>query len=118
NLEKIEDFISGWQKEGIVYGKPVGIALASNGTIYVSDDQAGAIYKFSPSTNQTLTKNCMVTGCSGQICSDQEVMTTCEYRETYGCYDQASCEYNEITDQCEWTMTPELSQCLQNTNTE
>jgi hypothetical protein len=31
-------------------------------------------------------KPCMKTGCSGQVCSDQEVITTCEYKTEFECY--------------------------------
>lgn len=40
-----EDFISGWlTKEGAL-GRPVDILIQPGGTIYVSDDKAGAVYK-------------------------------------------------------------------------
>jgi len=59
---------------------------------------------------------CYVGGCSGQICADTEGMvSTCEYREVYGCYRTATCE-RQSTGKCGWTETAELSQCIQNTN--
>lgn len=43
-----EDFISGWlTKSGEVAGRPVGIVSLPGGTIYISDDKAGVIYKVS-----------------------------------------------------------------------
>ncbi len=54
---------------------------------------------------------CRVTGCSGQICSDKEVITTCEYRADYACYSLAKCE-RQIDWQCGWTKTLQFSQCL------
>jgi len=43
-LPEIEDFISGWLKNGEALGRPVDILIASDG-IYISDDKAGVIYK-------------------------------------------------------------------------
>jgi eight-cysteine-cluster-containing protein len=57
------------------------------------------------------TKPCMRTGCSGQVCSDQDVMTTCEYRTEYECYKKATCE-RQTNGECGWTQTKELTSCL------
>jgi len=56
-------------------------------------------------------KPCMKTGCSGQVCSDKEVMTTCEYRAEYECYKKATCE-RQANGDCGFTQTPELVACL------
>ena len=56
-------------------------------------------------------KPCIKTGCSGQICSDQDVVTTCEYRREYDCYKKAACERQSNGD-CGFTMTRELRSCL------
>lgn len=38
--------LSGWLDErGEVWGRPVGVGFAPNGTLFVSDDKAGAIYR-------------------------------------------------------------------------
>ena len=56
-------------------------------------------------------KPCMKTGCSGQVCSDQEVITTCEFRTEYECYRKATCE-RQANGNCGFTQTPELTACL------
>jgi hypothetical protein len=56
-------------------------------------------------------KPCMKTGCSGQVCSDEEVITTCEFRPEYECYKKAACE-RQKNGQCGFTQTPELLACL------
>lgn len=56
-------------------------------------------------------KPCMKTGCSGQVCSDQEVITTCEFRTEYECYKRAACE-RQRNGECGFTMTRELRACL------
>ena len=41
-----EDFITGWQGEsGRRWGRPVDVVVASDGSVLVSDDAAGAIYR-------------------------------------------------------------------------
>lgn len=45
NYEGMEDFITGWlTKEGAI-GRPVDILIQPGGTMYISDDKAGVIYK-------------------------------------------------------------------------
>jgi glucose/arabinose dehydrogenase len=40
----MEDFITGFIKGGEVLGRPVDLVFAENGTLFISDDKAGAIY--------------------------------------------------------------------------
>lgn len=63
----------------------------------------------------TTNNGCVVTGCSGQICSDEEVATTCEYLDHYVCYKNAICERQD-NGLCGWTPTQELGTCI-GTNT-
>ena len=57
-------------------------------------------------------QQCFVGGCSGQVCSDEEgVITTCEYRPEYACYQAATCEVQD-DGHCGWTQTEELQSCL------
>lgn len=58
---------------------------------------------------------CAVAGCSGQLCVSADeastMVTTCEYRDSYACYAEASCE-PQADGTCGWTQTAELTQCL------
>jgi len=45
-----EDFLSGFLLDEDVIGRPVDVAEAADGTIFVSDDYAGAIYRVATST--------------------------------------------------------------------
>lgn len=60
---------------------------------------------------------CMVGGCSGQICGEASevsgMMTTCEFRAEYACYRTATCE-RQANKKCGWTETTELRACLVN----
>lgn len=55
---------------------------------------------------------CRITGCSAQVCADQETVTECSYKEEYICYQKAVCE-RQADGQCGWTKTKELNLCLE-----
>ena len=58
------------------------------------------------------SEGCFVGGCSSQICSDQEgLISTCEFKPEYACYQQATCE-RQASGACGWTQTAELQACL------
>jgi hypothetical protein len=59
------------------------------------------------------TSGCVISGCSAQICADEEMASTCEYRPEYNCYKAARCEKNSAG-QCAWVDTPTLRRCLAN----
>jgi len=40
-----EDFLSGWVKNGVVSGRPAGLATGADGALYLSDDHKGFIYR-------------------------------------------------------------------------
>jgi eight-cysteine-cluster-containing protein len=56
---------------------------------------------------------CVRTGCSGTVCADkgQDVMTICDMRPEYECFQTATCE-RQADGACGWTRTAALSQCL------
>lgn len=57
---------------------------------------------------------CVTGGCSGIVCQDADaepVMTTCEWRDEYACYREATCE-RQADGACGWTQTDELTACL------
>jgi len=61
----------------------------------------------------TAPKFCRPTGCSGEICSDTDVITTCQWRPEYECYRTAICSAQANGD-CGWVMDDELRKCLDN----
>jgi hypothetical protein len=63
-------------------------------------------------TNATAAlKPCIKTGCSKQICADEEMMSTCDYRPEFECYKKAACE-RQADGNCGFTKTTELNSCL------
>lgn len=54
---------------------------------------------------------CIISGCSGQVCGEHDLATTCEYRDEYACYEHAVCE-RQTNGQCGWTLTAAVGRCL------
>jgi len=54
---------------------------------------------------------CIITGCSSQVCADEEVITTCEFRAEYACYRSARCE-RQASGECGWTLNEDVRECL------
>jgi hypothetical protein len=65
-----------------------------------------------------VSKGCVVSGCSSQLCVEEgnDMATTCEWTAKYSCYQQATCE-RQTSGQCGWTETPTLLQCLREADT-
>jgi glucose/arabinose dehydrogenase len=43
----VTDFATGWQDEnGERWGRPAGVVVAPDGSLIVSDDEAGVLYRF------------------------------------------------------------------------
>jgi eight-cysteine-cluster-containing protein len=71
-----------------------------------------ALQQISRSLESRGQDSCYIGGCSGQVCSDRnDIVTTCEWRDVYGCYRSARCE-QQSDGACGWTPTPELNACL------
>lgn len=57
--------------------------------------------------------DCITGGCSNTICmpKDQEpIMTTCEYKEEYDCYNDIECRC--IAGECGWDKDEEFEECI------
>jgi S-layer homology domain len=58
---------------------------------------------------------CVVGGCSGQLCVEaglDDVVSTCEWRNEYACYQTAVCA-RQANGLCGWSQTVQLRACLQ-----
>ena len=59
----------------------------------------------------TLTAKCVIGGCSNEICSDTQHVSSCIYKASNACYAMATCE-RQPTGECGWTQTPALAACI------
>jgi glucose/arabinose dehydrogenase len=41
----VEDFVTGWMKDGQVLGRPAGLITGADGALYISDDNKGFVYR-------------------------------------------------------------------------
>lgn len=57
------------------------------------------------------TAACLVSGCSGELCSDQNMVSDCIYFPEYACYKTAVCA-RQRNGKCGWTQTAALKTCL------
>ena len=64
---------------------------------------------------RVVVNDCVVTGCSGEICADHEQPSSCIYRPEYACYRDAHCGHFGPADECAWEPTDELGLCLART---
>ena len=48
----IHDFITGWQTDRTIHGRPVDVSFAPDGTLFISDDRLGVIYAVRAVKNQ------------------------------------------------------------------
>jgi len=84
----------------------VALTAACTGTDGVDRDNQGNV----------ITGACYKGGCSNQLCSDQaDVASTCEWRESYACYAEGTCE-RQADGACGFTQTAELVACLEAAN--
>jgi hypothetical protein len=74
--------------------------------------RTGSNCVFAPCPDEKASNDCVRTGCSGQLCSDKEEISTCEFLEEYMCYKNAVCE-RQTNGACGWTESAELTACLE-----
>ena len=99
---------------GEMVGTPHGVIVAGDRYTFTENNQRAKGRTVTAAYRRLVDQTCYVGGCSGQVCSDQEgVITTCEWRDEYACYQTATCE-RQADGQCGWTQTPELLACLGN----
>ena len=58
--------------------------------------------------------DCFETGCSGQLCSAEHMVTTCEFRPEYACYNEPTTSCGCNNGACGWAQTADLLTCLAN----
>jgi hypothetical protein len=92
--------------------EPSGVILAGERYTFEEHDSDGKGRTATAVYRRLVEPECHVGGCAGQVCSDQEgVLTTCEWKDEYACYQGATCE-RQTDGTCGWTDTPELDACL------
>ncbi len=70
-------------------------------------------YVFTKPLSTNNQNNCLISGCSKQLCAEEEMITTCDFRPEYACYRSAECT-RQTDGGCGWTKTTQLDHCLNN----
>jgi hypothetical protein len=65
------------------------------------------------STAAAKATSCIISGCAGEICSEENRVSTCIARPENACYKTAQCEV-QANGKCGWTQTNELTMCIKN----
>ncbi|MFM2357973.1 MAG: hypothetical protein RJA61_710 [Candidatus Parcubacteria bacterium] len=88
------------------------------GTLVFQKDNPSGLPEFDDSlvipvsfTKKVEVSSCRPTGCSSEICSDQDVASNCIFKEEYACYKKALCE-RQTSGVCGWTETSEFKACI------
>jgi eight-cysteine-cluster-containing protein len=55
---------------------------------------------------------CRSTGCSGQLCADTDIATTCDWHEWYSCYAKSECGAFGANGACAWKETSDYVTCM------
>ena len=100
-----------YQGKGYAAGDSFPAADGCNTCTCGANGSVGCTKKGCPPPSTTACKRA---GCSGHVCSDKDVITTCEFRPEYACYKSATCE-RQADGACGFTKTPELDSCLKGT---
>lgn len=98
-----------WQKYDVQ-----GIFSVSSFVVTINEEETPPTKPVRPKPTPEIPvqKECYVGGCSSQLCGEEPgMMSTCEYREEYACYQSAICE-RQTDGKCGWTETEELMACL------
>lgn len=56
-----------------------------------------------------LDSECKVSGCNGEICGKEEMMSICIYKPEFECYKLSSCKC--IDGRCGWEQTEDFLKC-------
>lgn len=99
------------------YSGPVTVVLAKDNPSGLPENDFSITFPLTvrgtpaASSGPRVSGGCVISGCSAQICGEEEMVSTCEYREAYACYKTAKCE-RQATGKCGWSETAQLRQCL------
>ncbi len=77
-----------------------------------TDEENGAVNDQNEERSAGAYDGCVITGCSSHVCAEEDTVTTCEWMESYACYETAVCERDE-SGECGWREDAELLSCLE-----
>ena len=76
------------------------------------DDEIRIPVRFAPARPGQPWRACRKSGCSGEVCAEEDVVTDCMFRAEFACYRDAECA-RQADGSCGWTQTAALKACLE-----
>lgn len=96
-----------------VFEDDYGLLAFGTNSLFWDNDRIGIQFSATEFFLKVTPDKCRPTGCSGQICSNGEVVTTCEWLPEYACIKRQVCE-TQSDGSCGWTPTDESKICFEN----
>ena len=56
---------------------------------------------------------CVITGCSGQICAEDTTLSDCVYLDWYACFQYSECGNYGTDGNCSWLFTDSFLYCIE-----
>jgi hypothetical protein len=106
NISIVENYVG---PAIIVFHKSNPSGLLEHEESFIHKINVGGEIKRAPGAYDS----CVITGCSGTVCADEHIDTTCEWLPSYACYKDAVCE-RQSSGNCAWTESEDFIQCLTN----
>jgi hypothetical protein len=88
------------------------VGLGCSDAAPLGEADCAVIGELTSNAYEVAASECVVSGCSGQICDEEPRLTTCEWQPSYACYRSARCGRFGPDGSCAWEPTPELLACL------
>lgn len=90
----------------------VGVGCSAGAPL--SEGSCATVAELASNEFEVVEGGCVQTGCSGQLCADAHVATTCEWLPHYACYAEPGvrCGGYGPGGSCAFEPTPELAACL------
>ena len=76
------------------------------------EDGSWACTEIACSSDCSNDDDCIVTGCSGQLCASEDIATTCEWLPAYACFAPPTTRCGCFGGGCMWEPTDALTECL------
>lgn len=89
---------------------PVGFGCSDAAPL--GDGHCALIGELISNEFEVLESACVVGGCSGQLCADEPLTSSCEWWPHYACFREAHCGRFGPAGSCGWERTSELAACL------
>ena len=85
---------------------------STDGNCNLGINPTGTCVATAPAAECQTDADCVVTGCSGQMCAPEARFSTCEYRPEYACYGEPTTSCGCNNGSCGWDQTDALTACL------